>query len=432
MNFEQIMIKLGIDGTAIKSGLGKVSAQVKAWGASLVDGFKSQAGSIMKGFLGAEAVSKAFEYLDRIKDKILTIARVSNETGANTNFIQSIMLQAEKAGVPFEKLTVGIARFNKTLGAAKMGNTTALKTLSDLGVASNLTEARTLTFTKAMHNLSNSFEKLNDKQKQAALLSQAFGRGYAELTPIFEQGTKAIDEMSNGSFFTKISAGSIGDFQTVWNSIKTGAAATMATVVNTIDIPFAHIRKGYQALGILSTGVLPGTKEWKQDLESLNKVQEEINFNKALEAQADKDGITVQELKTKLLNEQAELLEKQADLTAIITERDKESVAEMASRARKLTGIKGPLETLHTVTPRMRTALRIETLEERAKVAFLRGNDVTSNKLQSEADQIRKANPWLKRSDQNPMLKTEAELTRVNAQLEPVKRMADMVNSTSQ
>ncbi len=427
MSIEQIMIRLGIDGTAINSGLGKVGAQVKAWGASLALGMKEYFGSITKGFLGAEVISKGFEFLGEVKNKILEIARVSKETGANTNFVQSIMLQAEKSGILFEELTQGIARFNKTLGAAKMGDVNATKTLSDIGVITKDTTVRTLTFTGAMHNLGVSFDKLNDKQKQAYILQQAFGKGYAQLTPLFENGVGAIDKMSQGNFFTRISEGSIGDFETIWHSFKTGAQSAMATVANLIDVPVMAVRKYWQTIGLITTGVMPFTKKWRQDMDSMNKVQEEINTGKAMEIMADKDGVTVSEEKRRILQEQADLLEKQADLSATIADRDKLSVQEMDARYRRLTGVRGPLEQMHTVTPRMRIAHNIETLEERAKVAFLRGDDATSNRLQGEADQIRKANTWLKREDINPMLKTESELTKVNLKLEPVKRMAEMV-----
>jgi hypothetical protein len=104
----------------------------------------------------------------------------------------------------------------------------------------------------------------------------------------------------------------------------------------------------------------------------------------------------------------------------------------MAERARKATGLKGPLEMFHTVTPRMRTALKIKNLEEQAKVAFLQDNDTKSNQLQAEADQIRKSNSWMKRADVNPMQKTESELAKVILQLDPVKRMAEMVTNTKQ
>lgn len=436
MNFQQIMIRLGVDGTAVAAGLRKVSAIVKAWGASLAHGMKEYTGSIMKGFLGAEAVTKSIEYLGEIKEKILEVARISHETGASTNFVQSLELDAREAGKTFQGMDMSLIRFNDTLGEAKMGSAEAIKKLYDLGVISNNTQVKTLTFTKAINSLAVQFDKLNDKQKQSALLQQSFGRGAAAMSPVFEKGAKHVEEMSKGNFFTKISSGAIDDFETAWTEIKIISTGAMATVANTIDSAFkmsigykgvSAVKDFFNLAGRLSTGHI---KQIDYVAEHELENQDRINAGKALELTADKEQISVQELKSKILEDQTKLLESQAELTSEIADRDKESVTEMASRARKLTGIKGPLEMLHSVTPRMRTALRIETLEERAKVAFLRGDDKTSNRLQSEADQVRKSNPWLKRSDVNPMAKTEAQLQIVNTQLEPVKRMAELVNKT--
>jgi len=45
MNFEQIMIKLGVDGSAVKVGLGSVTQTVKAW----IPTIRQQIGSIFSG-----------------------------------------------------------------------------------------------------------------------------------------------------------------------------------------------------------------------------------------------------------------------------------------------------------------------------------------------------------------------------------------------
>lgn len=424
MNFEQIIIRLGVDGTAVKAGLGKVSSLVKAWGTSISHGLKEYMGSTMKGFLGAEVVEKAVEYLGEVKEKILEISRISEETGASTNFIQGLELDARKAGKTFQGMDMAIVRFNKLIGDAKFGSAEAIKKLYDLGIITKSSEARTLTFAGGMKNLAISFDKLTDKQKQSALLFEAFGKGFAAMSPVFEQGAKHIDDLSKGNFFTKMSSGAIKDFQTLWSSLKTASTATMASVVNTLDLPFAWIRTLSKGVGVLSNGVLPGTKRWKEDMESLNKQQEEVNEKNEIAAMAEKDQISVEEERSKILELQNTLLERQKELSSEINDRNKESVSEMAQRARRLTGIKGPLEMLHTVTPRMRTALRIESLEESAKVAFLQGRDEKIKRLQSEADQIRAANPWLKRSDVNPMEKTESQLKSITIMLGPVNRLA--------
>lgn len=423
MNFEQILIRIGVDATAVKSGLGRVGASVKGWGVSLVEDLKGTFGRLF-------AAGAAIEGLNRIREKILEISRVSRETGANTNFVQGLMQEAEKSGLDFNEMAGGIAQFNKLLGAAKMGSLSAVIQLKDMHVVTDKNSVSTLNFTSAMHNLSIRFSELNDKQKQAYLLSQAFGKSYAALTPIFDRGTAGVDSLSSGNPFTKISKGAIQDYSDLWRGIKTTSTVVAATVVNVLDLPFRAVAKVSYGLGLWSRGIKSGSKEYTAAMKEMNDADEKITAEKEVQAEADKEGITVAELKTKILNEQAELLEKQAELSSDIADRDKESVSEMASQARKVLGIKSPLENFHTVTPRMRTALRISELEDKATIATLRGNDSLSGKLQSEADQIRASSPWLKRQDRNPMAKTESELSRVNQQLAPVAEMAKLVTAT--
>ena len=472
------MIKLGVDGSAVKSGLSGVTNTVKGWAMSASNMFGgvfkpaiAKIGSMpgtfkrvvitpilnavpfqaqltkMRANLRAWAVSARHELggfgkmlmigavikiANDAKEKILEVARVSKETGMSTNMVQGLMQQAERAGVKFEELTAGIARFNKTIGAAKMGDTNALKKLSDGGVITAGTSIKTMGLTKAMHNLAVAYDHAGSASERAYLLSQAFGKGYAAMTPIFEQGAVAVDKLGKGNFFTKISGSSITDLSAWWGGIKQVGEVVGATLTNVVGSSVHGIKLLSQTLGLLSKGVTPFSKDYPRAMQELAKEQEgreeEITFQKELQTAADKEGISVAEMKNKILQEQASLLEKQADLTAEIADRDKESVKDMASKARKLLGLKSPEEMFHTVTPRMRQALKIDTLEEKARIETLRGHDSNAQRLQSQADQIRKSSPWLMRKDQNPMLKTESELAKVNDQLEPVARMAKLVN----
>lgn len=424
MNFEQILIRLGVDGTAVKTGLGKVSAYAKAWGLGLVNDLKGTLGRVF-------AVGAAVEGLNKIRERILEISNISRETGANTNFVQSMMQAVEKTGQSFDKASMGMARFNHELGAAKMGDATALKKLADIGVITEKTDLKTLTFAQGIHNLAVRFDELGDKQKQAYLLNQAFGRSYDTFQPIFNQGAGAVDRMSSANPFTKIDTTAISDYAKIWSGIKSSSFVVMATVTNAIDYQLrGMVKNSYEAIRSV-TGLTRFTDSYDEAEKKRIDKEQAITNETMLQAAAEKQGIEISELKAKILEEQRALLQKQAELKGDIDDRDKESVREMAEQARKFSGVKSPLELMRTVTPRMRTALKIDTLEERSKIAFLKGDDAKSTRLQSEADQIRKANPWLKRMDVDPMLKTNNELEIVNRQLEPVKRMAELVNNSS-
>lgn len=416
MNFEQIIIRLGVDASAVQSGLGRVGAYVKGWSASLMHHIKGSVGA----FLG---VGVALNGLEKMKEKILEIANLSRETGANTNFIQSMMQESEKVGIKFENMTGGIARFNKMLGAAKMGNTLAVKTLADMHIITDKNSVSSLNFTGAIHKLAVRFDELNDKQKQAYLLSQAFGRSYHDLFPLFEQGADTVEKMSHGNFFTKMSGGAIKDFGDVWRGTKSAAIVLGATAVNILDLIPRGVARISQGLGVLSRNPKMTSEQYLKEVEAVNAEEEKHTFEKQLQIAAEKDGLSVQGEKNKLLIEENQLKEKSAELSARISDRDKLSVDEMAARARKLTGNRDPLEAFHTVTPRMRTALGIKNLEQSARVQFLLGNDQKRDALQSEADRLRAANPWMMRMDVKPMEKTEKSLDDINRKLDDVVRV---------
>ena len=427
MNFEQITIRLGVDASAVTSGLTRIGSYIKGWAGSIVHHLKSDLGHLLVG-------AGIIETFRRLEERILAINRVSKETGASTNFVQSIMRVAAESGIGFESMAAGLARFNKQLGAAKMGETDVIKKLTDMHVITGKTSAQTINFTGAIHNLAVRFDQLNDKQKQAYLLSQAFGKGYAELMPIFEGGAAAVDKMSGGNFFTRISESSIKNIQATHAFLSASGNVAVSTTANVI---FGLGKKLSTASILLATLIKnphdaffngPGIdqklseniKKWEQHIDK-ERVESE------LQAEADKDGITVEEKKIQLLRQETELKEKSAELSAQIADRDKLSVDEMASKARKYTGNRDPLDAFHTVTPRMMAALGIKNLEQRARVQFLLGNDAKSNALQGEADKLRANSPWMKRMDQNPMQKTELELEKVNSQLIPISAAAKLI-----
>jgi len=159
-----------------------------------------------------------------------------------------------------------------------------------------------------------------------------------------------------------------------------------------------------------------------------------INKTEAANA-AEEQSISILEKKNELQSNLNDLIEKQAELSSAISDRDKDSVSSMAAKARQILHQKSPTERLHTVTPAARLALQVDTLEQRAKIAAQYQNrQGESQRLQAEADRIRKnpVNAWaFKRADQDPMHKTEFELQQVNMKLAPVARMAELVNSQS-
>lgn len=105
-------------------------------------------------------------------------------------------------------------------------------------------------------------------------------------------------------------------------------------------------------------------------------------------------------------------------------DRLKSGLGGMADIARSFTG--QPHRRLYGMTPRLRTALRIQDLEEQANVAFMKGDDSTYNKLNSEAAQMRAANPWLAGADKNILRNQSESLSSIDRKMSKVEEMAKL------
>lgn len=404
---------------SLKGAFTRTSAFASGWGTSLMHELKGKLGGLL-------AAGFAVEQLNELKNEIIEIKRLSEETGTNTNFIQSLMVESKISGTSIEALTMPLIHFNKTIGDAKQGLPGAVNLLHDMGIIMKGSEVGALNLTTGMMKLKEQFDKLGDAQKQDALLNDAFGKSAFRMSPIFRQTARDFEAMFEGNFFTKMSTSAIdtvGDLQT---GFKMVGQTAMSVGVNSLNAILTPYKKLSQAIGILASGQIPTLAK----LRAIDQQSIEDGEKKARQAfmqnLAEKDGITVQEEKTKILNDQNELLERQAELTSEINDQNKPTLQAMADHARKLLGIRKPQN--YTVSKEDREALRIDTLDERAKNAYERGDTKTGRSLTNEANQARAGlGDSFGRKDKFPMAKTEVELARVNAQLEPVKRMADLI-----
>lgn len=109
-------------------------------------------------------------------------------------------------------------------------------------------------------------------------------------------------------------------------------------------------------------------------------------------------------------------------LQAQLQDRNKMSVDEMADHARSMTGQRHRRN--YALTPRMRTALQIQDLEEQAQVAFEAGDDATHKKLTEQANDMRSKNTWMKELDKTPQLKMLTQLELIASRLDSVDKMA--------
>lgn len=392
--FEQILIRLGVDAKAVSTGLTQLTSLVRGWAAGIGQHLRGAFG----GIIGFAAIERLF---DRIKERIITVSRISRETGFSTTFIQSAAMKLRDEGEGLEKIEKPLANITALAGARGM-------------TASNF-----------LKDLAETYKKLNTQEERNLMLKELGIKNWQALIPLLQEGRRGIEEMERGNVFTTIFPKNISEIKQEWEGLKRGGEAIGVTVANIWGYISRLAGGPSRMLGSLFGG---GKVSLKEIVMGIDEAKPDAAVM-AMQEAADKEGVSLQQEKSKILQQEKELLREQLDLTNQLNDRNKSTIQAMASDARRLLGIKEPRAL--AVSPRMMEALNIDTMEKRAERAFQMGDDAEFSKLTQEALQMRASLGWAKAGDRDPQLKTVQQLEKVNTQLgnlEPVARMAHKIN----
>lgn len=406
MEFEQILIRLGVDAKAVNVGLTRVSSFAKGWATSFTTDMKHH----FKSMFSSGAIFGMLEAgFERLKEKGIFISRIAKETGLTTNMIQGMGRELELEGESFEAISKPLGKFNALIGQAKLGIPEARLKLIEWGIATKTENWNNLTLTRGVINLAKEFDRLGDKQKQAALLQAVYGKQFQALVPIYEQGAAAVAAMDKGNFLTKLTPASVEMYA---DSAKAGWGigkfwSNLGAIANGIPVLMRSVKSLYGSTAGGEYKTDSWSMVWSKMIHMWPGIKTaELEHNELLK---DKKGLLEENLHLyQLQNEQAKLQN-------VIADQHKFTVGELASRARELMGDRTPrgLASIYALTPAMATSLRIQKLEDRAKELEAYGRSGEADRLQSQASEIRSQSGFLTTKEQNPLFETEKRLQEI-------------------
>jgi hypothetical protein len=421
---EEFILRIGANANALKSELGRAGAFAKAWATTLVEDMHSKIGRMFAaGFMLDKGMEFAKRTLENIQEKILAVKRAQNELpGTNANFIQGMFNFLEKIGLSYEMVSKPLLKFKQTLDVAKAApGGQEMQQLIHYGIATSAADLRTQKFTVSVAKLSEAYLKYG---KNLQVVKDLVGKESLNpaLLALLELGPEKLNSMNKFNFFSDISQNAVNTGVGIVGAKKTLGQVLTATSANLLEQFATHF---------LAATLFRGNGQAEQGLEGAKKILE--LKGKAENATAEEiaqigENLQQEQARVDIQTKFLELKEKERELTAEIADQGKSSVQEMAATARKITGLKEPI---HTLSPRMMNALKIDTLEKRAKIAFEQGRDQLHDQLMNQAQELRSADTGLMDKDRNPMKRTETELQIVNQQLKPVAEMAEQVNKNS-
>lgn len=253
----------------LHSGLGKLVGGAAAVGTAVVG-------------MGAAAVGGLTAMVGKMTETTGAIADNAAKAGMSAEEYQKWKFAAEQSGMSMETLQGAMVKQQKAFSEAKTGNKALSETYSKLGIdlasVSNSEDA----FNSAMQSLAG----ISDEATRNALANDLFGKSYAELTPLLNEGgagmdalkQKAVDlgaVMSNdavasgealGDTLDQIKAAGMG----VFNSLGTALVPVVQTFADLILANMPTIQTLIAKIAPLVTGflakMLPMLMEFAQEL----------------------------------------------------------------------------------------------------------------------------------------------------------------------
>lgn len=393
MDFEQILIRLGLDAKAVTAGLTRVTSFVKGWATGLVHDLQHHVIGRLAGLVIFERLFEGF------KEKALFVQRTAKETGLSTNMIQGMVNELGFVGEGFEGISKPLGKFNELIGKAKLGSIEARTKLMDLGIVTKAEEIDSLNLTKALAAAKIQFDKIGDASIRAARMEEMFGKSWERLMPVLELSKDRFDELDKSNFFTKLRPATLDAFQSITGNVKRGQGSIGTFLANILGaVSPVALASRLMEFKTLSSATISWFEKQKYlllgiksaEIEQLHAAQENLG--------------TAQET-TEAYLQQTKLKREQLDLENRIADRSKFTIDQLAEKGFRLKGRRFPeaLRNIHAITPAIANAMNIKTLETAAKDATAMGDLQRASELQSRADLLATRNFALKSIDREPM-----------------------------
>jgi hypothetical protein len=188
-----------VQGLATKlGGLGSVASKVGG-GLKGLAGAAGGLGGALGALVPAVSVAGLAAMAKGAIDTADNLAKMSAKTGVSVEQLSKFKQAADLGGTSIEAVTGAMLKLNKGLAE---GSGPASKALNTLGISATDASGKLKSTDKIMLEVADKFKAMPDGAEKSALAMQLFGKSGAEMIPMLNGGSKAIDGL-NASMSTK-------------------------------------------------------------------------------------------------------------------------------------------------------------------------------------------------------------------------------------
>lgn len=183
------------------------------------------AGGVLIGGI-TEAVTGAFELGSAMSE-------AAAKMGVTVEGLQRLRVAAQETGVSNEQLDSSMAKLNKSLGELQLGTKSAVDSFALIGLSADDLKGKAPD--QALRLIADALNKIPDPQQRIAIGSQLMGKSFAQLVPLINGGSAALDEYAekskrNGEI-SAADAQKLDDLADTWDGFKVRVGIATATIV---------------------------------------------------------------------------------------------------------------------------------------------------------------------------------------------------------
>lgn len=216
----------------------------------------------------SEAVSGAFELGS-------SLSEASEKLGLTVEGLQRLRVAARETGISNEQLEAAMTRLNKSLGELQLGSESAKKAFAQIGLsASDLAGKKP---DEALRLIADALNKIPDPQQRIAIGSDLMGRGFAQLVPLINGGSAALDQYAQQSKrsgeVSDENAKKLDELADRWEGFKVSAGVATANVIASVanmheklDGFFEGIRSSFVAVATAIGRMAQSAVQWVNEM----------------------------------------------------------------------------------------------------------------------------------------------------------------------
>src|ERR1700722_2842874 len=190
MTQEELLVKLGLDQSALASGLRTAMSHVKKWAGELTGYLKDKFKDVFAPVAGLFSVEKLREMGKAAIEYGKQIKLAAEETGTTTDFVQGLESAAAKLGISSQAAADSLAIMSRKIGEARMGSDEAQSAFKKWGIAID-----DLGNEQIFYEIADKMKELGDPAERAAMAFDLMGKGSKEMAAGLTVGGAALKAM---------------------------------------------------------------------------------------------------------------------------------------------------------------------------------------------------------------------------------------------